>query len=281
MTVKLQVVGDPVAHSLSPQIHALFAKQFDDEVVYGRERVRSGEFEVCADAFRAAGGLGMNITVPHKEAAFTYVDAPDAYACAAGAVNTIKFLDNGESLGSNTDGQGLVADLTERWALGLVGQTVLILGAGGATRGVIVPLFEAGVSRILIANRTATRAEHLCQALRASLPPAAHLSAHGLDVSLDDESIDVIINATSVGLEGVGLNLPVGDAQVRQAFCYDMGYGSNAGFHRQVRAVADTSVDGLGMLVEQAALSYKLWLGHQPETQPVYQAVRSMLLEDS
>ena len=281
MTIKLQVAGDPVAHSLSPTIHAMFAKQFGDEITYGRERVLAGHFHARADAFRDAGGLGMNVTVPHKEAAFAYVDAPDTYATAAGAVNTINFLEDGQRVGRNTDGWGLVADLTTRWGIDLADQSVLIIGAGGATRGVILPLFEAGVTKIMVANRTANRAENLCRDMRAQLPAAALLSAHSLETDLSSEDIGLIVNATSVGLSGAELRLPVCDELLAAAFCYDMGYGSNAGFYRQVGGLGCERADGLGMLVEQAALSYEIWLGHAPETGPVYEAVRNLLTEAS
>lgn len=281
MTIKLQVAGDPVAHSLSPAIHTMFAKQFGDPITYGRERVPAGQFDERADAFRDAGGLGMNVTVPHKEAAFAYVDTPDAYATAAGAVNTIKFLEDGRSAGRNTDGQGLVADLTTRWGVNLAEQSVLILGAGGATRGVILPLFEAGVTKIMVANRTARRAEHLCRDLRVHLPATARLSAHHLEMDLSNEDIGLIVNATSVGLSGAELTLPVCNEQIAEAFCYDMGYGSNAGFYRQVQGLGCERADGLGMLVEQAALSYEIWLSHVPETQAVYEAIRNLLAEAS
>jgi shikimate dehydrogenase len=279
-TTRLQVVGDPVAHSLSPDIHHLFAAQFGDDVVYGREQVSPGHFSTRADVFRDNNGTGMNVTVPHKAAAFAYVDQPDAAARAARAVNTIHFCADGTCRGYNTDGLGLVRDLMSRWQVPLQGTHVLILGAGGAARGVVLPLFDAGVASIVIANRTLANADTLCRDLIQHIPAAAKLQSAAMTADLSDRLVDVVINATSIGLAGERFQLPISAKQTQSAFCYDMSYGDNALLHRQIGTQARQSVDGLGMLIEQAALSYELWLGHKPDTDPVYASILAKLTDE-
>ena len=276
LSIKLQVVGDPVAHSLSPQIHADFASQLGHDVIYGKERVTIEEFDQKANRFRSEGGLGMNVTVPLKTAAFNYVEVRDEVANAAGAVNTIHF-EAGRIVGYNTDGWGLVTDLTHRWHVVLEDQVVLLLGAGGATRGVILPLLQAGVQKIIVANRTLAKAQQLCHDL-APFAGDAEVVASALNketADLEDEPVGLIVNATSIGLSDDVLELPISEAQLGEAFCYDMGYGANAGFLRQIQGRARVAVDGLGMLVEQAAKSYEIWLGTKPKTQGVYEALRA------
>ena len=279
MSVRLQVVGDPIEHSLSPQIHHLFATEFGDDVSYGKEQVPFDLFNERAEAFRASGGLGMNVTVPLKTAAFAYVRHLDQVTRAAGAVNTIHFCD-GKAWGYNTDGWGLVADLTLRWGVSLQDQTIVILGAGGATRGVVLPLLEAGAGEIVIANRTAAKAHALCAELSTYVSGVSggngQIRACGLSSGdAIEDSVGLVVNATSVGLSDDQMTLPLTDQQLAEAFCYDMGYGANAGFLRQVQSIARGAADGLGMLVEQAACSYEIWLGHKPSTEPVYQQLRA------
>ncbi|MDG2277268.1 MAG: shikimate dehydrogenase [Pseudomonadales bacterium] len=273
MKTRLQVVGDPVGHSLSPDIHDLFAAQLGDLVSYGSETVPVGQFKVRADAFRQAGGIGMNVTVPHKAVAFAYVDLPSVDARAAKAVNTIHFCADGVCRGHNTDGQGLVRDLANRWGVDLAQANVLILGAGGATRGVVLPLFDAGVGSILIANRTLDKANALCADLRRHVPARAQLKSVAMTADLTGQDVDLVINATSAGLAGQDLALPISIKQLESTFCYDMSYGPNAAFHKQMSGQAKQSVDGLGMLIEQAALSYEIWLGRRPDTNPVYDSI--------
>ena len=275
LSIKLQVVGDPIAHSLSPQIHANFASQFGHDVIYGKERVTLEAFNQKANHFRSAGGLGMNVTVPLKTVAFDYVQVRDEIANAAGAVNTIHF-ETDRIVGYNTDGWGLVTDLTQRWQVALEGQVVLLLGAGGATRGVILPLLQAGVQKIIIANRTLAKAQQLCHDLAPFTGDAEMVTStlNNESAHIRDEPVGLVVNATSIGLSDDVLNLPISEAQLGRSFCYDMGYGANAGFLRQVQGRAQAAVDGLGMLVEQAAKSYEIWMGHKPNTQAVYEALR-------
>ena len=274
MTIRLEVVGDPIAHSLSPRIHQLFASQFNDDVLYQKSRVTLSEFAARMDAFRQDGWRGANVTVPLKTAAFDYVDDLDSSAAAAGAVNTIHFQADSVA-GFNTDGWGLVTDVTQRWDVALDGANVLILGAGGATRGVIVPLFDAGARQVIIANRTVATAETLCHELSVHTSGKS-LVAQGLTDAVHAR-VDLVVNATSIGLSDASLKLPLTDEQLAESFCYDMGYGSSAGFYKQVCSIARGAADGLGMLVEQAARSYEIWLGHAPDTDPVYQTLRAEL----
>ena len=278
-----QVIGDPIAHSRSPQIHRAFAAQFGHEIDYQKARVSGAQLAEHLDAFRGRGGAGLNVTVPHKEAAFHYVDEADEHARVAKAVNTISFTAS-QALGSNTDGQGLVRDIEQRHGLLLKDRNVLILGAGGATRGVILPLLMSGVRVIFVANRTAARARSLVVDLTARLPEefAGRLAVVEPPVATlpGGTHADIIINATSLSVASDhadagdygGLIVP---QTLRGGFCYDMSYGAGALFTRYARDHgAGHGVDGLGMLVEQAALAYEIWHGVMPDTDPVYRDLR-------
>jgi shikimate dehydrogenase len=265
------VVGNPITHSRSPQIHSAFAKQLEDEIVYDKVEVELGGFAKFADQFKASGGRGMNVTVPFKIDAYNYVDSVDAHARAAAAVNTIKFGIDGQSQGFNTDGIGLLRDLTERHRVELKGKHVLLIGAGGAAQGALLPLLQAGIRRLTLMNRTIEKAQQLLRQPEFT-SVGVELSAQPLNVL--DEPADLVINATSFGLGDEPV--PLRPSLVDNAFCYDMSYGPAAKFFRwAASAGAVTSVDGLGMLVEQAAQSYFIWLGHAPRTEPVYDLLRS------
>lgn len=266
------VVGNPIGHSRSPEIHGAFAAQFGDEIQYDKAEVALDGFEAFVDAFARGGGCGMNVTVPFKNAAFEYVTQCDARASAARAVNTIKFEADGKSLGFNTDGAGLLNDL-RRHGVEIAGTTVLMLGAGGAAQGVLEPLLEAGPERLVIANRTLSRAAELASR-HAQDHPYTSISAVGFDQIAP--GADLVINATSIGLSAD--ESPLSAAAVNNTFCYDMSYGAAAKFCRwALEHGAKTSVDGLGMLVEQAAESYFLWRGKRPQTQPVLDMLRKSL----
>lgn len=267
------VIGNPIAHSRSPEIHAAFAAQTGQAIEYGRLLAPVDGFAAAVDAFRAEGGLGLNVTLPFKPEAFAYARRRTPRAEIAGAVNTLAF-DGDDVLGDNTDGPGLVADVQGRVGLALEGARVLLLGAGGATRGVVRPLLDAGVARLAIANRTASRAIALRDELAARLHPAdaARLSAGGLaDV---DGGFDAIVNATAAGLAGESPALPPG-AWRGAALALDMVYGAKPTvFMQAARAAGVPRVeDGLGMLVGQAAESFALWRGVQPDTGPVHRAL--------
>jgi len=267
------VVGNPIEHSRSPEIHQAFAAQFGEAIRYDKVLVEPGEFASFADQFAAAGGRGMNVTVPFKVDAFVYVEKRDALAESAGAVNTIAFTGN-SSHGFNTDGIGLMNDLSQRYNVNLSNKTVVLLGAGGAALGVVKPLLEANPAKLIVANRTLENAQALVARHQAQLGKDAPIYAQRLD-ELSAPS-DVFINATSTGLYGTGAFI---DANlVRGAFCYDMSYGNAAEFCRWASASgARQSVDGLGMLVEQAAEAYYLWRGKRPLTQPVVDQLRAGL----
>ena len=270
MTVdRYGVMGYPVAHSRSPVIHQLFAQQTGQELRYELLRVAPEKLEEAVRQFQRTGGKGLNITVPHKRAIFRLVDHLSERASAAGAVNTLTFRDN-EIYGDNTDGIGLLRDLVVNLGLHLEGANILILGAGGATRGIVGPLLEMQPRIVCIANRTLSRAEDL----------AERFSARGAvrACSFDDipltEPYDLVINATSAIHGGEVPPYPEG-AISQITFCYDLSYSLHptpfctwALEHGAAQAVM-----GWGMLVEQAAESFHIWRGVRPNTKPVLKQI--------
>ncbi len=266
------VVGNPIAHSRSPDIHRAFAAQFDLTIDYDKALVPMGEFAAFVSGFAAAGGRGLNVTVPFKGEAFELVDSASELAAAAAAVNTIKVEEDGRLSGFNTDGIGLVNDLS-RLGFALEGARVLLLGAGGAARGVALPLLRAGIAELVVANRTLDRAQALVAAHR-DLAPSISMAA--VDFASVSQPADIVINATSTGLQERQLPLP--PTAVAGARCYDMSYGQAAGFARWAgQHGAAATADGLGMLVEQAAESFHIWLGRRPATAPVLTMLRRLL----
>lgn len=263
------VMGNPIAHSRSPRIHALFAEQTGQSLVYEKILVPPEEFAKAVAAFRAAGGRGLNITVPFKQAAWDIAGRATARAERARAVNTL-ILGADELLGDNTDGVGLVRDLRDNHGVTLAGRRVLVLGAGGAVRGVLPSLLDEAPTEVVIANRTVAKAE----ALVGGLADLGHVGACGF-AALADERFDVVINGTAAGLSGEIPPLP--DTLFADgAACYDMVYADEpTAFVRWAREHGATvALDGLGMLVEQAAESFFLWRGVRPETAPVVRALR-------
>ena len=267
------VIGNPVEHSKSPRIHALFAAQTAQDLTYERLLAPIDGFVSSVRAFIAAGGRGANITVPFKEEAFRLADQLSARAAAAGAVNTLRFDTNGTIFGDNTDGAGLVRDITANLRRSLRDKQVLLLGAGGAARGVILPLLLEGPARLYIANRTPAKAAALVNEFNM-LPdtPPERLDGGSLS-NLAGQHFDVIINATSAGLTDSALDLPDG-LFAEGALAYDMVYGRDTPFMQQALAAGAQVADGLGMLIEQAAESFSIWRGVRPQTQPVIQALR-------
>lgn len=265
------VIGNPIAHSKSPQVHALFAQQTRQAMVYERLLAPVDGFALAVQDFIAQGGRGANVTVPFKLEAFALAQELTPRAQSAGAVNTLSFS-AGSIKGDNTDGIGLVRDIMINAAVPLKGRSVLLLGAGGAARGVILPLIEAKIANLVIANRTEGRALELAQ----------HFSTSAWSVSASsfaqlDRPYDVIINATSASLSS---DLPpVPDAVFGpETFAYDMMYGVQPTPFMQHAAQRGAQVrDGLGMLVEQAAESFDIWRGVRPETASVYQWLRGQL----
>jgi len=264
MADRYAVIGHPVAHSKSPWIHTEFARQTGQALEYGRIEAPLEGFARAVDEFRAAGGRGANVTLPFKEQAFSYCGEASARARAAAAVNTLRF--EGASIyGDNTDGVGLVIDLERNLGRAIAGKRLLLMGAGGAARGVLQPLLERGPAVLRIANRTARRAEAL-----AGLFQDVKGGGFG---DLAGESFDLLINATSAGLANDTPALPQG-IFARGAFAYDMVYGRDTLFLALARAAGAATSDGLGMLVEQAAESFQLWRGKRPDTAPVLAALR-------
>jgi shikimate dehydrogenase len=259
------VMGYPVSHSRSPVIHRLFALQTGEPIQYELLQVSPEKLEVAVRQFQRTGGKGLNITVPHKSEVTRLVDQMSERAATAGAVNTLSFK-GGEVHGDNTDGIGLLRDLAVNLGLSLQDANILILGAGGATRGIIGPLLEMQPASLRIANRSLDKAQALADHFSRSGP----VSACCFDVVPVEDPYDLIINATSAGLKGEAPPYP--SAAVSDAtFCYDLSYGLKpTPFSVWARdAGALQSVMGWGMLVEQAAESFRLWRGVRPETAPV------------
>ena len=259
------VMGYPVSHSRSPLIHKLFALQTDQKLQYELLQVTPENLETAIRQFQRTGGKGLNITVPHKGAVTRLVDQVSERAATAGAVNTLAFQD-GRIIGDNTDGIGLLRDLVVNLGLALEGANILILGAGGATRGIIGPLLEMQPSSLCIANRTVDKAEALVEKFSASGP----VSASQFSVVPTTEAYNLIINATSAGLKGEAPPYPAA-AISATTFCYDLSYGLKpTPFSVWARDNgAARSVMGWGMLVEQAAESFNIWRGVRPDTAPV------------
>lgn len=265
------VIGNPIAHSRSPEIHAAFARQTGDALTYERLLVAVGDFPRAAAAFFSSGGCGANVTLPFKGDAHAWATRRTPRAEAAGSVNTLKRLDDGAILGDNTDGAGLVRDLRVNLGWPIGGQRVLLVGAGGAARGVAGPLLAEGPAELVIANRTASRAQELA----AQWDDAGTVRGSGLDEAFE-QPFDVVVNAASGGTRGESATLPPG-AIGAATRAYDMAYGDGArAFLSLAReAGASHTADGLGMLVEQAAEAYLLWRGRRPNTAPVLAMLRS------
>jgi len=264
------VMGNPIAHSKSPRIHSLFAEQTGEAVHYTAIQVDPGGFEQAVGNFVASGGKGLNITVPFKREAWQLVDTRSERAARAGAVNTIKIEDS-KLYGDNTDGIGLVNDLVRNNNVVLINKRILLMGAGGAARGVLAPLLEQDPALLLIANRTESRARDLAK----EFSDLGHVQGCGFDETLTTHQFDVLINATAASLQGELPPLPEGIIADRGT-CYDMMYGAEpTPFMRWAeRQGATTILDGLGMLVEQAAESFTLWRGVRPETLAVIELLR-------
>ena len=269
------VIGNPIAHSKSPWIHAAFAHQTGQALHYEALLGPLDGFAASVHAFRAAGGRGMNVTVPFKLEAYALADRRTPRAEAAGAVNTLAF-DEAGILGDNTDGAGLVRDLSANLGCAPAGRRILLLGAGGATRGALLPLLDSRPAALTIANRTVSKARELAGRF-AGLAAGVPLDACTFD-ELAGERFDLVINATAASLAGELPPLPPG-IYAEGALAYDMMYGrGDTPFMRAARADGAIRVaDGLGMLVEQAAESFALWRGLRPDSAPVLAALRQMI----
>jgi len=265
------VFGNPIGHSKSPQIHRLFAQQTGQSLSYEPLLAPLDDFSGFARQF-FMDGRGANVTVPFKEQAFRLADQLTERARRAGAVNTLKKLEDATLLGDNTDGIGLVRDLLDNAGVALEGKRVLLLGAGGAVRGVLEPLLAQRPAALVIANRTLSKAEQLAGefAELGSVSASAFDQLHG--------PFDVIINGTSASLGGE--LPPLADSLIRSGttFCYDMMYGAEpTPFCLWAANLGGSTRDGLGMLVEQAAAAFELWRGVRPESADVLAQLRSQL----
>ncbi len=264
------VMGNPISHSKSPQIHSLFAQQTGQLLSYDALLVESDGFAAAVDAFQSAGGKGLNVTVPFKQDAWALVTNRSERAELAGAANTIVFRDDGSRYADTTDGVGMVRDIMTNNAIELRGKCILVLGAGGAVRGVLQPLLEQRPQFVIVANRTESKAVALAKQFNIF----GDVFGCGLD-ALPGQQFDLIINGTAASLEGEVPALP-DDLVYEGGSCYDMMYSCHATVfqtwardHGAVKAL-----DGLGMLVEQAAESFYLWRGVRPDTRDVIATLR-------
>lgn len=272
MTDQYAVFGNPIAQSLSPQIHTAFAAQTHQQLEYRRELVELDKFAKTAEAFFASGGKGLNITAPFKQDAYSFAARTSRRARRAGAVNTLALQVDGTVLGDTTDGVGLLRDLADNLQWQVKTRRVLMLGAGGAARGVLEALLEAQPQHVVIANRTIEKALQLSKAF-ADL---GYTLGCGFDM-LDGQQFDLVINATSTGLQDSLPPLP--DSILGSGCqCYEMVYGATATpFMRWAKTRGAEVSDGLGMLVEQAAESFYIWRQVRPDTAPVLTQLRASL----
>lgn len=266
------VMGNPIAHSKSPLIHTEFARQTHQHLQYDRSLVAIGHLPEALTRFHEAGGKGANITVPFKVDALHYVDSCSPRALQAGAVNTIKFDTEQGCFGDNTDGVGLLRDLRINLQWPLDGRKILLLGAGGAARGILAALLEQQPALLMIGNRTLATAQALVKEFSAlgNIQASEYAELQG--------TFDLIINATSASLAGV--ILPISPALIKpDTYCYDLAYGKGLTAFLQwaQQHGCERYADGLGMLVEQAAESFYVWRGVRPETQSVLQMLRASL----
>jgi shikimate dehydrogenase len=264
------VIGHPVAHSWSPFIHGMFARQTGEQVIYRLHDVLPQDFRAYVLDFFSRGGRGLNVTVPHKVAAAELANELTPRAERAVAVNTLAVQRDNRLLGDNTDGAGLVHDLRDNLSVNLAGRRVLIVGAGGATRGVVAPLLVLRPAELVVANRTADRAH----AFAADFRDVGAVRGCGFD-DVGKHPYDVVINATSASLAG---EVPAIPATVIKpdTLCYDMAYSKgDTPFLKWARDNGCArAIQGWGMLVEQAAESFQLWRGVRPQTKPVLEALR-------
>lgn len=265
------VFGNPIKHSRSPEIHQMFASQAGLEIEYKKIEVPMGGFPSEVREFLAEGGKGFNVTLPFKEEAFALVDACSPGAAQAEAVNTVIVQDEGQLFGENTDGPGLITDISCNLGWPIEGQTLLIIGAGGAVRGVLGNILDEHPLKVVITNRTLSKASRLASRFNSDL-----CEVRGFD-ELDGQ-YDLIINGTSASLSE---EIPLISSSIfsTQSRCYDMMYGANeTSFNSWARTEGAREVsDGLGMLVEQAAKAFELWTGYQPQTTELIPRLRSRM----
>ena len=264
------VAGNPVSHSLSPRIHALFARALGEALDYSTLEVPLDAFAATMRDFFARGARGANVTLPFKVQALEFAQSASERAKVAGAANFLA-MRGGRIEADNTDGAGLVADLERNARFPIRGRRILMLGAGGAARGVIAPLLSRGPASLVVANRTPARARELEERFGAMGP----IRGVGL-ASIPRDEFELVLNATSTSVHGEALELPR-EALSSGALAYDMAYGKSAhAFLAAARAAGFRACDGLGMLVEQAAESFELWRGKRPPTPVVLEALEPL-----
>ncbi|MDH5544247.1 MAG: shikimate dehydrogenase [Gammaproteobacteria bacterium] len=266
------VMGNPIAHSKSPMIHTLFAQQTSESLTYEAILVPLESFSSAVRAFQKDGGKGLNVTVPFKTEAWQLSNRYSDFAHRAGAVNTLEFSSSGEIVGHNTDGIGIVRDIQNNIGYSITAKRILVLGAGGAVRGILEPFLELSPECICIANRTESRARELVNEFSRS-----SMQAYSFE-NIPVENFDIVINGTSASLQGELPPVPV--KCVEGALCYDMMYGKqDTPFMQWSRNHGAPAVkDGLGMLVEQAAEAFYIWRKKRPQTASVINAVRQSLV---
>lgn len=264
------VIGNPIAHSKSPEIHQLFADQTGENISYEKILAKENNFRQTASEFFNAGGKGLNVTVPFKIDACKFVDQLTDFAKHAGAVNTIILQSDGKYLGANTDGIGLLRDLKKALRLQLSNKKILVIGAGGATQGIIEPLLIEKPAEIMIANRTLSKAEAIADKFQA----IGKVQSCNLN-QIPAKHYDLILHATSAGLQSKKLELPA-EIIGLQSCCYDLLYSdASTSFMQWANNHGATNVvDGFGMLLEQAAESFYLWRGKRPDTVMAYNYFR-------
>lgn len=268
------VIGNPIEHSKSPEIHLLFADQTGELLSYEKIIAEENEFKNIVEHFFLSGGKGLNVTVPFKNEAYEFVDEHSDYAKHAEAVNTIYKNENGKFVGANTDGIGLLRDLKKNVRLQLSDQKILIVGAGGATQGIVEPLLNENPAELLIANRTLSKAESIAD----KFVSFGKIESCMLN-EIPKKQFDLVIHATSAGLQGSNVELPT-EIIGENTYCYDLLYSDqHTPFMQWAKANHATCVvDGFGMLLEQAAEAFYLWRGKRPDTSMAYHYFRPGLV---
>ena len=271
LPLSFAVFGHPIKHSVSPPIHQAFAEQFGIALDYRAIDAAPAELSAAVHQFFADGGRGANVTLPHKAVAFAMADERSDAATRAGTANVLTRLPDGRLAAHNTDGAGMVRDMTERHGIVLRGKSVLMLGAGGAARGVAWNLLDDGVKTLTIVNRSGASAD----ALANLIGDPARVRSRDWQQLAELDRFDLIVHATSAGVLGAALPLPA-SLVAEHTIGYDLSYGAAAaGFLAWARSAgARQAVDGLGMLLETAADAFALWHGQRPQTEPVYQSMR-------
>lgn len=272
MVDKYAVLGNPIGHSKSPDIHAEFAKQTNQEMTYEAILAPLDRFKETVTRLVSEGYKGVNVTVPFKFEAYDLASQLRMPAKQAGAVNTLTFTD-GSLIGDNTDGLGLVHDIEHNLCKALQSKRILILGAGGAAEGVLHPLLDAAPSKLVVANRSVEKAVAMIGKVKQLVQYNSVSLAASAYEDLQNQKFDVVINATSTGLSDASLPIP-NTLFADGSLAYDMMYGRETPFMAQAREAGATVADGLGMLVEQAAEAFFIWRGVRPETASVMQKIR-------